>query len=367
MITALPVIKNIMHAQLTTAQWLTTGYTLVIGIVTPLSSNIYDKFRNRPVFLSILAIFILGTVIGACAVNFAMLLVGRLLQAVASGVLISFQMTVLVSIFPPEKRGSILGLLGLVVSSGPAFGPTISGLILKYFSWRFLFIFVLPLLVIVLLMAMFKFPNFKSAENIKIDILSVLLSSVGCVLTLGSFNVLHNQLVFGLAMLITGLLILIAFVKRQLHLGNPLLKVSIFKVRSFRLMCLICVLTFMILFGSEQMVPIFTEEVLHLNSMQSGLVLLPGALLEAVITAFIGRIYDSYGTKYLISLGSLLIILGGIPLMMLNQHSLVWTIVLAYAVRLIGIGLVYSPAISESFKDLSMQSFSHGSALNNSL
>lgn len=318
-------------------------------------------------FFSIMVIFIAGTLIGALAVNFPMLLFGRLMQAVASGILISFQMTVLVSIYPADKRGTILGLLGLVVSSGPAFGPTIAGVILKYFSWRYLFIFVLPFLIVVMLVAIFKFPNFKDTENIKIDGFSVILSSFGCVLTLGSFNTIQHHLFLGMGMLIIGLLILFIFVKRQLKLTHPLLKVTIFKDRSFRLMCFICILTFMILFGSEQMVPIFTEGVLHLDSMQSGLILLPGAIIEAIITAFVGRIYDTYGTKYLITIGGVLILIGGIPLMLLNRHSSIILIIIAYAIRLIGVGLVYSPAISESFKNLTAESFSHGSALNNCL
>lgn len=367
MITALPVIRDVMHVPLTTVQWLTTGYTLVIGIVTPLSSNIYEKFRNRPVFLTIMATFIVGTLIGMFAVKFPMLLLGRLIQAIASGVLISFQMTVLVSIYPPKNRGSILGLLGLVVSSGPAFGPTIAGAILRYFAWRYLFIFVLPFLIVILLIALAKFPNFKGSKDIKIDGISVVLSSVGCVLTLSSFDVLQSNALLGIVLLIVGLAILTVFVQRQLRIPNPVLRVSIFKLQSFRLMCIICILTFMTLFGSEQMVPIFTEDVLHLSSMQSGLILLPGAILEAIITAFIGRVYDQYGPKYLILTGGILMLIGGIPLMLLRSNTPVWAIIAAYAVRLIGVGLVFSPAISESFKELSLKSFSHGSALNNSL
>lgn len=367
MITALPVIRDAMKVPLTTVQWLTAGYTLVIGIITPLSSNIYEKFRNRPVFLSIMITFILGTLIGMVAPNFPLLLLGRLIQAIASGILISFQMTVLVSIYPAEKRGQILGLLGLVVSSGPAFGPTIAGVILRYFSWRYLFIFVMPFLIVILLIAYFKFPNFKEGKDMHIDAYSVALSSIGCILTLSSFNVLQKHVMLGIALLIVGLLILTAFVKRQLQITNPVLKVTIFKQRSFRLMCIVCILTFMTLFGSEQMVPIFTEDVLHLSSMQSGLILLPGAVLEAIITAFIGKVYDAYGAKYLILIGGILMLIGGVPLMMLNAQSHVSTIIIAYAIRLIGVGLVFSPAISESFKELSLQSFSHGSALNNSL
>lgn len=296
-----------------------------------------------------------------------MLLLARIIQACASGLLIAFQLTVLVSIYPPEKRGTILGLSGLVISSGPAFGPTISGIIIKCFSWRYIFILVFPIMLIVLLIGFWKFPNFKEPENINIDISSILLSIAGAGLTLASLTVLKNNMVAGCIMLLIGVAILYIFVRRQCKLKNPLLKVKIFKVRSFRIMTIICVLTFMVLFGTEQMVPIFTESILKLNSMQSGLVLLPGALLNAFAAVIVGRIYDNYGPKYLIIGGAILMIIGGIPFVLLNVKTPVWILTIFYAIRLTGNSLIFSPAMSESFKDLSLETVSHGTALNNTL
>ena len=140
MITALPVIQNQMNQSLTTVQWLTTGYTLLIGIVTPLSSNMYDKFSNRSVFLGTIGTFVIGTLIGCLATNFWLLLLARLVQACAGGILMSFQMTTMISIYPPEKRGTIIGMSGLVIAFGPAIGPTLAGFILNLLGWRYLFI-----------------------------------------------------------------------------------------------------------------------------------------------------------------------------------------------------------------------------------
>ena len=131
MVTALPVIQKEMHVSLTLAQWLTTGYTLIVGVVTPLSSNMYEKFRNRSVFLGTIGTFVLGTLIGCFASNFWFLLLARLVQACAGGILMSFQMTTMISIYPMEKRGTILGMSGLVIAFGPAIGPTLSGIIVK--------------------------------------------------------------------------------------------------------------------------------------------------------------------------------------------------------------------------------------------
>ncbi|MGN1280043.1 MAG: MFS transporter, partial [Limosilactobacillus sp.] len=258
MVTALPVIQHDLHVSLNAAQWLTTGYTLIIGIVTPLSSNMYDKFTNRHVFLSIIGTFIVGTLLGCFATNFFTLLLARLIQACASGMLMSFQMTTMISIYPIEKRGSILGLSSLVISAGPAIGPTLAGFILQVLSWRWLFILVLPFMILAWIGGYFKLANFSQPRDIKIDYFSVLISLIGSGLTLGSLTAFQSNAWVGLGMLIVGLAVIAIFVKRQLHLANPMLKVQIFKYSSFRLMTIVGIFAFMVLLGTEQLLPIFT-------------------------------------------------------------------------------------------------------------
>lgn len=145
MITALPVIQHDVHRSLNTVQWLTTGYTLMIGVITPLSSNLYECFTNRQVFLGTLGTFIAGTLLGCVATSFGMLLAARLIQACAGGMLMSFQITTMISIYPPEKRGSILGLSSLVIAAGPAIGPSTAGLDPTFFKLALPLYFGAPL------------------------------------------------------------------------------------------------------------------------------------------------------------------------------------------------------------------------------
>ncbi len=275
MITALPVIEHEMNVSLTLVQWLTTGYTLMVGVITPLSSNLYEKFKKRNIFLATIAIFILGTLIGCFATDFWLLLLARLVQACASGILMSFQMTTMISIYPIKKRGTILGMSGLVIAFGPAIGPTLSGLIVNTLGWRYIFILVLPMMLLVWLIGFFAFPNFSEPKDIKIDFISVGLSLLGSGLTLASLTFFQTSALQGWIMLVLGLAILFIFVKRQLRLKQPMLKVQLVKNRSFRLMTLVGICAFMFLLGTEQMLPIFTQNVLHLNSMVSGMILLP--------------------------------------------------------------------------------------------
>lgn len=366
-VTALPVIQHDLHVSLNAAQWLTTGYTLIIGIVTPLSSNIYEKFSNRRVFLSIVGTFIVGTLLGCFATNFFTLLLARIIQASAGGMLMSFQMTTMITIYPIEKRGSILGLSSLVISAGPAIGPTLSGLILEVLPWRWLFILVLPFMVAVFIIGYFKLQNFTTPRDIKIDYLSVVILLVGSGLALGSLTAFQENVWIGWAMLVIGLIIIAIFVKRQLHLKNPMLKVQIFKYSSFRLMTIVGIFAFMVLLGTEQLMPIFTENISKVGSFMSGLILLPGALCNAVTASFVGRIYDQYGPKWLIISGGIIMLVASIPLVTINAHSSLLVLTIAYAARMIGNACVFSPALSEAFSRLSREENSHGTALNNTL
>lgn len=367
MITALPVIQHDVHRSLNTVQWLTTGYTLMIGGITPLSSNLYERFTNRQAFLGTLGTFIAGTLLGCVATSFGMLLAARLIQACAGGMLMSFQMTTMISIYPPEKRGSILGLSSLVIAAGPAIGPSTAGLILQFLNWRYLFILVLPFMVLAWVLGYFMLPNYSTPQPIHIDFFSVVISLIGSALTLGSLTTFTVNSALGWAMLISGLVILTLFVRRQLRLTNPVLKVKIMTYPSFCLMTIVGILAFMVLLSTEQLLPIYAENVRHTGSFVSGMILLPGAICNAITAFFAGKLYDQYGPKWLITTGGLLILLASIPLVLISTRSSLLTLTLAYTVRMIGNALVFSPALSEAFRALSKRENSHGSALNNTL
>ena len=213
----------------------------------------------------------------------------------------------------------------------------------------------------------FKLANFSQPRDIKIDYLSVLISLIGSGLALGSLTAFQVNAWVGLAMLIVGLAVIAVFVKRQFHLTNPMLKVQIFKYSSFRLMTIVGIFTFMVLLGTEQLMPIFTENVTHTGSFISGLILLPGAICNAIAASIVGRIYDEYGPKWLIITGGVIMLLASIPLVTISRESSLWVLTIAYAVRMIGNACVFSPALSEAFSQLSRAENSHGTALNNTL
>ena len=367
MVTALPVIQNQMNQSLTTVQWLTTGYTLLIGIVTPLSSNMYDKFSNRSVFLGTIGTFVIGTLIGCLATNFWLLLLARLVQACAGGILMSFQMTTMISIYPPEKRGTIIGMSGLVIAFGPAIGPTLAGFILNLLGWRYLFILILPIMVLIWIIGYFVFPNYSEPLDIKIDYLSVVLSLLGSSLALIGITIVQTQWMLGLAMLVVGAIILYFFVKRQLNLKQPMLNVRIIKLYSFRMMVLVGICAFMVLLGMEQMVSIYAQNVSHVSSMTAGMILLPGAIANALTASIVGRAYDQYGAKWLVISGGILMLISAIPFVIISKDTPIWIMTVFYRIRMVGNPLGFSPAISESFRGVAPREISHATALNNTL
>ncbi|MDF9445148.1 MFS transporter, partial [Limosilactobacillus mucosae] len=215
--------------------------------------------------------------------------------------------------------------------------------------------------------AFFKMPNFSKPRPIKIDLVSVLISLIGSSLILGSLTVFEINLLAGLAMLIVGLIIMWYFVKRQLHMADPMLKVQIVRYPSFRMMTAVGCCAFMILLGTEQLLPIFTQNVMHVGSFKSGLILLPGALCNALVAPIAGRLYDQYGPKWLITTGGILTLLASIPLVNVNAHMPIWVLTVAYMTRLIGNAFLFNPALSEAFSQLAPNENSHGTALNNTL
>lgn len=367
MVTALPVIQSELHQSMNLVQWLTTIYVLIIGIVTPLAANLYEKFTNRKLFFSLLGIFCIGTLIGCCASDFWLLLVSRILQAGASGILLSFQMTILITIYPSEKRGTIMGLSGMVMSLGPAIGPTLAGVIIKFWGWRYIFILTLPIVLIILAISYFIFPNISIPNKFKIDIYSTILSLSGFLIILIGLSSFQSYPFISLFMFVLGAFIIFIFLRRQLKIENPLFKITLLRIKSFRSMLLIITLVFMIILGTEQMISIFAQNIMNLTSIEAGLILFPGTLFYAITAFFTGRLYDKYGIQPLIPIGIILMIIGTVVFLFIKSTTPIWIIIIFYIIKMIGNALVYSSAMSEIFKDLKLNDISYGTSLNDSI
>ncbi|MEI2342272.1 MFS transporter, partial [Priestia megaterium] len=163
----------------TTAQWLTTGYLLTLGILVPISGFILQRFTTRQLFITSLISSIIGTFIAAIAPTFGVLMLARVVQAIGTALLLPLMFNTILVIIPPHKRGRSMGIIGLVIMFAPAVGPTVSGLILKTLTWHWIFWISLPLLVAALIFGAFFMQNVTTPTKPKIDIVSVVLSTIG--------------------------------------------------------------------------------------------------------------------------------------------------------------------------------------------
>ena len=366
-VTALPVVQTEMRQPLNLVQRLTTGYTLVIGITTPLSANLYEKYSNRQLFSGVISLFIIGTVLGCLAPNFACLLVARLIQAAAGGVLISFQMTVLVSIYPPQKRGTIMGISSLVIAFGPAIGPTLAGFTMSLWGWRSIFWIVLPFMVFTLLASWLIMPTFTVAHPIKLDKRSIAELLVGPGLFMAAFSFISTTPLLACPMLLIGVIVSIVFYQRQRKLAKPLLDFRVFRYRPFSLMLFAGAFLFMTLLSAEQMVSVFAQNVLHVSSMAAGLILFPGAFLDAIVGMIVGRLYDRIGVNRLAIPGLVLCIATTLPTLLITNHISLLGLTLLYTGRMVGIGMAFVPTMSESYRDMLKTDIGQATAMSNAL
>jgi len=367
MITALPVLMKSLNVSLSTVQWLTSGYVLVLGIATPLSANLYQRFSNRKLFLSMVGLFLLGTILGAVANAYWMILIARLIQAAAGGILMSFMQIILLQIYPANQRGVVMGMVSLVVSLAPAIGPTLGGLIVGLLGWRYLFFLILPIVVIIALLALFLMPNVSKTEPVKFDALSIMTSTLGSGSLLYGISILATSQLMGALLIVLGLGLLVYFIRRQLNMDAPMLNVRLLSKRSFWMMTLATVLVFGTLMGTETVMPLLIENSIHQSALVAGMIMLPGAFALGILSPILGSYYDKHGMKGMFIIGIVLVLLSSIPMVMLKATtSLIW-IAIIYMVRLIGISFLMSTTTTEALKDLSTKEMSHGTALNNSV
>lgn len=285
----LPDIMLETHVSQMAAQWLNTGYMLVSGMVMPLANFFMHRFPLRRLFTVTMTIFLAGSVVAATAPNFALLLLGRLIQASAVGINMPLVTNVLTVIIPIEHRGLALGLAGIIINLGPAVGPTLSGVILEYFHWRMLFIILIPIVIITIIATQFWVQDVLKPAVILFDVLSVCLVMAGLGTLLYSLGRLGEQgqnAVITIVLIGAGVLFLLAFAKRQFKLDHPLLDLHVFKTGRFCLGMAIALLISAAIMAPELILPLFNQKVKEVGALESGLVMIPSALARAFLSPF---------------------------------------------------------------------------------
>ncbi|MFD1031404.1 DHA2 family efflux MFS transporter permease subunit [Metaplanococcus flavidus] len=368
---ALPEIMADFGIKAATAQWLVTGYMLVNGILIPASAFFIQRFSNRSIFIVAMSLFSLGTLIAGLAPTFAILLAGRLLQASGAALMMPLLMNVMLAAFPVEKRGTAMGYFGLVMVVAPAIGPTLSGFIVQNYDWRVLFFIVLPIALIPLLLGIFKLKNltFQNRE-ISLDKFSLVLSSLGFGGILYGFSSAgtlgwSNPIVY--ITIAVGLVSLVLFILRQLKLEEPLLEIRIYKYPMFALSSVISIALSMSMFSAMILMPIYVQTIKGISPIDSGLLMLPGALIMGMMSPITGRMFDKWGAKVLAIPGLSLVVFTTYLFSQLSLDTSYWQIMLIYSIRMLGISLVMMPVMTNGLNTLPIKEYPHGTAINNTL
>lgn len=366
--TAFPALMKAFDISASSVQWLTTGFLLVNGIMIPISAWLINKFSSKRLYLTAMTIFLIGTITCFVAPNFSTLLIGRLVQAAGVGISMPLLQNIMLSIFPPEKRGSAMGMAGIVIGLAPALGPTLSGWIIDHYTWRDLFGMVIPIVILVLVLAIFLMKSVIQLSNPSIDVLSALLSTVGFGSLLYGFSSVGNDgwgSLKVIGFLIIGVVVIGLFVWRQLHLEHPFLELRVFKSPTFTIAAILSGVVNMAMVGAEMVLPLYIQNIRGESAFHSGLMLLPGALIMGLMMPITGAIFDKHGAKRLAISGMLILTAATLPFAFLTQETPVIMIVVLYAMRMFGISMVMMPVTTSGMNALPMNLISHGTAVNN--
>ncbi|MCY9547741.1 DHA2 family efflux MFS transporter permease subunit [Lysinibacillus xylanilyticus] len=367
---ALSNLMDVFSVSATTVQWLSTGFMLVNGVLVPITAYLMKRFSTRQLFISSMLFLLLGSIFCAVAPNFATLLIGRMIQAIGAGIIMPLLMSIVMVIFPPEKRGSMMGLIGLAIIFAPAIAPTLAGFVIDYYSWRWLFIGIIPFVVIIIFMAMKYLINVSETAKPKLDVLSVILSTIGFGLILYGFS---NAGSHGwddkvvIASILVGIMTTAIFCLRQIKSDDPLLNLSVFNNKLFTLTSILNIIVTMMMYADMILLPIYLQNGRGFTALDAGLLLLPGALVNAFMSPITGKMYDRLGAKPLFIIGLIFVIPSMWVVTDLTETTAYSFLIIRTIFLRIGLSFISMPLNTASLNALPKTLVTHGTAVNNTL
>lgn len=378
---ALPTIVSDFGISVTTGQWLTSIFQLVMGVMVPLTAYLTRRFSTRQIVIASMAVFTLGSVFAWLGSSFVLVLIGRLLEAVGTGVMWPVLQITVFSIYPLSRRGMAMGTVGMAMSVAPAIGPTLGGVQTDLNGWRSIFLTLTVIGVISLLLAIFGLRNFGTRDaSAKADFFSVGLSIFGFGgLMFGFTNIesypFTHPMVW-LAMLI-GVVGIVWFVLRQIHGARrqsadpskqpPLLNLSVLKNKSFTVGTVTAALSFFAFSSIMVIMPLYIQDCRGYSATISGLVMLPGAFGQCIAQFFGGKALDRFGARPVALIGSITLLFGTIMMSLISMTSWIWWVSIWQFVRQIGMGFVLMPITTWSLNCLEPEEVSAGSAVTNTV
>lgn len=369
---AIPHLVEDLDITLQAAQWLTTAFMLTMAVIIPVTGFLLQRFTTRTMFIAAMSLFSAGTLLAALAPGFEVLLGARVVQASGTAIMMPLLMTTIMTLVAPRDRGRFMGRVSIVMSVAPALGPTISGLILSYLSWRYMFWLVLPIALVMLVIGIRRVENVNEPRVVPIDSLSIVLSAIG-----------FGGLVYGLSLiggeagggvsgpqlwiaLGVGVVGVAAFIARQLLLqrtDRALLDLRTFRTTNFAVSVALMSVLMASLFGTLILLPIYLQNVLDLEPVLTGLLLLPGGLMMGLFGPLVGRLYDRFGPTPLLVPGSFLVSAALWSFTTVGTGTSPWLVLAGHMTLSLGLAFMFTPLFTSALGSVEPRLYSHGSAV----
>lgn len=370
MTTALPNVVEYFGISTSVGQWITSGYSLAMGMIMPLTAFLITRFPTKKLYLVGIGGFILGLLVSIFAGNFGIMMAGRILQACGNGVLMTAAQVIILIVYPVDKKGTMMGTYGLAITAAPVVAPTIAGLMIDAFGWKSIFYVALVILAVSFVISCFVFEDVLELQDKKFDVVSFVESIVGFGgITLGIGNISSFGLISveGGLPLIIGAVVCALFILRQCGLEKPFLDVKILANRNYAVSVIASMVLYLVMMGSSVMMPLYVQSVMGYSAVVSGLVTLPGSLATAVVSPFAGNLYDRIGIKKIFVAGSAALIISNVGMYFLTMNTPLWTAAALNVIRNISIGSLMMPLLTWGTSNVHPQKVADASSLLTSL
>lgn len=349
MTTALPGVVEYFGISTSVGQWITSGYSLAMGMIMPLTAFLITRFPTKRLYLTGIGAFIAGLLVSIFAGNFALMMVGRVLQACGNGVLMTAAQVVIMTIYPIKKRGTMMGTYGLATTAAPVVAPTIAGLMIDAFGWKSIFYVSLVIMILSFIISCIVFEDVLELQDKKFDVVSFVESIVafgGVTLGIGNLSTFGILSIEAGVPLLLGAVVCVFFVTRQCRLEKPFLDVKILVNRNYAVSVISSMVLYLVMMGSSVMMPLYVQSVMGYSAVVSGLVTLPGSLATALVSPFAGKLYDEIGIKKIFVAGSAALVISNIGMFFLSMETPLWTAAALNVIRNISIGSLMMPLLT---------------------
>jgi DHA2 family lincomycin resistance protein-like MFS transporter len=369
MINAIPRLMESMQVTEQAAQWVSTAFMLTMAAVIPITGWFLQRVTTRQGYAIAMGVFMAGTALSAAAPTFAVLLLGRIVQAAGTAVMMPLLMTTLMTVVPEQDRGRVMGNVTLAISVAPALGPAVSGLILQLGSWRLLFVTVLPIAGAVTYFGLRQLSNIGEPKVSSIDWFSAAAATLGfggLVYGLSLFGEGTAHLGPSIGIVTAGAATIAIFVLRQLKLqrtGAPLMDLRTLRNRTFALSLALMCIAFLAMMGSMILLPLYLQNLRGLTPLETGLLLMPGGLAMGLLGPAVGKLYDRLGSRPLVLPGSIAIVLSLAGFTQVSATMPYWQVLALHALLMVSLAATFTPIFTLGMGALPPRLYPHGSSI----